>query len=407
VGLEMERECTETRTDLEIMSSWASDEVKRGDLFDQLLVFACANAFQNLAECESRLDNVKRWSTLRTNLTDFLANYPGSVRDARTRVLRHMPDPTNWPNGFVEHVMAKINKTVTKAETRGLKNMTAEQIQICVAGKRIEDIAKAAQSMINNRFNPFYSDDLPSGHQNDIAMLRLVRRYQWHHKNLELAENAVRRDLASKKKDGTFRLVIGGGFTKQDAIERAYLRRMETMDYDWYPDCWFTYVAMGRPAGEDAMSALFNSGVTSKILADGLGPQEAAASIGTNAQRKRFHSKLGRAEPTSSSSSSSANPSLLSAGTTAELTEQINIDRMAISLLEKEIPLATKFGDTERATQLERELYLTIGSCREKVQTLQRDAVRSANEFSTPSPLLVGTSRMASSTPLSGTTAQV
>jgi hypothetical protein len=31
---------------------------------------------------------------------------------------------------------------------------------------------------------------------------------------------------------------------------------METMDYDWYPDCWFVYIAMGRPAGEDAMSAL-------------------------------------------------------------------------------------------------------------------------------------------------------
>jgi hypothetical protein len=385
----MEKECPETRTDLEIMSGWALDPVKKIDLFDQLLVFACANAFQNLAECESRLDNVKRWSTLRTNISDFLSNYPTLIRDARQRVLRHMPDPTNWPDGFVEHVMSKINKPATKLETRGLKSMTAEQIQVCVAGKRIEDIAKAAQSAINNRFNPHYSVDLPSGHQNDIAMLRLVRRYQWHHKNVELAENAVRRDLATMKKDGTPRLVIGNGFTKQDAVERAYLRRMESMDYDWYPDCWFTYVAMGRPAGEDAMSALFNGGVASKILSEGLGPQEVAASIGKKNQRKRLYSKLGREEvgPEVQHSSSSST-SVLSAAATASLTEEINLQRLTITLLKDEIALAESFGGNEDEIKtLKRNLYETVTSCRQKVQSLYRDSTRNCSDFSTPSPL--------------------
>jgi hypothetical protein len=255
----MERECPETRSDLEIMGTWATDPVKRPLLFDQLLVFACANAFQNLAENESRLDNIKRWATLRTNFSDFLSNYPERVSDARLRVLKHMPDPSKWPDGFVEHAMSKINKSPTKVEARAFKNMSDDQMQACVAGKRIEELAKAAQSIINNRFNPHYSADLPSGYQNDIAMLRLVRRYQWHEKSVELATNAVRRDLFTKKKDGTTRLVLGDGFTKLDAIEKAYLRRMRTMTYDWYPDCWFTYITMGRPAGEDRMSALFNS----------------------------------------------------------------------------------------------------------------------------------------------------
>jgi hypothetical protein len=324
----MERECPETRTDLEIMSSWATDPVKRVDLFDQLLVFACANAFQNLAENETRLDNIKRWSTLRTNLSDFLSNYPAQVRDARQRVLRHMPDPSKWPDGFVEHVMSKINKPSTKAETRLLKNMSDEQIQTCVAGKRIEELAKAAQSMINNRFNPHYSVDLPSGHQNDIAMLRLVRRYQWHDKSLELATNAVRRDLFTKKKDGSTRLVLGDGFTKLDAIERAYVRRMQLMDYEWYPDCWFTYIAMGRPAGEDAMSALFNSGVASKILSEGLGPQEVAATLGNKTLRKRHYAAMSKDEPPGPQPHSSSSSSIVSATTHANLTEQLNLDRL-------------------------------------------------------------------------------
>jgi hypothetical protein len=109
----MERECPETRSDLEIMGTWATDPVKRPLLFDQLLVFACANAFQNLAENESRLDNIKRWATLRTNFSDFLSNYPERVSDARLRVLKHMPDPSKWSDGFVEHAMSKINKSPT------------------------------------------------------------------------------------------------------------------------------------------------------------------------------------------------------------------------------------------------------------------------------------------------------
>jgi hypothetical protein len=279
-----------------------------------------------------------------------------------------------------------------------LKNMNAEQIQVCVAGKRIEDIAKAAQSVINNRFNPHYSDNLPSGYQNDIAMLRLVRKYQWHFKNVELAENAVRRDLSTKKKDGSSRLVLGQGFTKQDAVERAYVRRMQTMDYDWYPDCWFTYVAMGRPAGEDVMSALFNGGVASKILAEGLGPQAVAASIGSKSQRKRLHSALGQDLQPSVSTSSAERPRVSDESAHAKVTEEINIDRLAISLLKEEISMAESFGgDEEHITELKKKLYANLTSCRLKVELLQREATRRSSEFSTPSPSVAGTSRVPSS----------
>jgi hypothetical protein len=374
----MERECPETRSDLEIMCTWATDPVKRPILFDQLLVFACANAFQNLAENESRLDNIKRWATLRTNFSDFLSNYPERVSDARLRVLKHMPDPSKWPDGFVEHAMSKINKSPTKVEARAFKNMSDDQMQACVAGKRIEELAKAAQSIINNRFNPHYSADLPSGYQNDIAMLRLVRRYQWHEKSVELATNAVRRDLFTKKKDGTTRLVLGDGFTKLDAIEKAYLRRMRTMTYDWYP---------GRPAGEDRMSALFNSGVASKILSDGLGPQPAAASVGNKHLRKRLYSTLNKevspaVHPEAASSSSGL--SNTSANSAQQLSEEINLDRLAITLLEKEVSLAESFGENiELVAQLKRDLYEAITACRRKVQSLQRDHAMPGT-FTTP-----------------------
>jgi hypothetical protein len=411
----MERECLETRTDLEILSAWATDPAKRTDLFDQLLVFACANAFQNIAENESRLDNIKRWSQLRTNFSDFLSNYPEKVRDARQRVLRHMPDPSNWPDGFVEYAMLKISKPSTKAESRLLKNLTAEQVEICVAGKRIEELAKAAQTCINNRFNPHYSVDLPSGHQNDIAMLRLVRRYQWHEKSVELATNGVRRDLFTKKKDGTLRLVLGDGFTKQDAIEQAYIRRMKAMDYDWYPDCWFTYITMGRPAGEDHMSHLFNSGVASKILSEGLGPQEVAAALGNKTHRKRHYTALnkevqpaGQLQSSSSSAGQSCTPTLQSASSAMQLTEEINIDRLTITLLEKELTLAESFGGSESMVlELRQTLFATITACRQKVQALQRDVVRkaaNASSFATPSPVSTSSTRMRSS---SSTTAEV
>jgi hypothetical protein len=72
--------------------------------------------------------------------------------------------------------------------------------------------------------------------------------------------------------------------------------------------------------------------------------------------------------------SSSSGLSNTSAGSAQQLSEEINLDRLAITLLEKEVSLAESFGEnTELIAQLKRDLYEAITACRRKVQSLQRD----------------------------------
>ena len=134
------------------MGTWATDAGKKPELFQQLLVFACANVFQNLSENDARQHSIPRWALLRQSMSDFLSNYPTQVADARQRVLRSFPDPTSWPAGFVDYVLAKINKPHTKIESRGMKNMTPEQVQVAIAGKRIEEYAKVRHCYIYDLF---------------------------------------------------------------------------------------------------------------------------------------------------------------------------------------------------------------------------------------------------------------
>lgn len=183
------------------------------------------------------------------------------------------------------------------------------------------------------------------------------------------------------------RLVLDERFTRRDAMEQAYLSRMQKMNYEWYPPSWFTFLAMGRPAGLQYLSALFNSGIATKELADGLGPQEAAASLGGRTARKRHYAQLGQSMPD--------RPPLTPAGTvrrrsgsgssSSNVADEINSGRIVIALLEKEIAMAESFSeDVEHIQSLKRELYAAVSDCRKKAQQLHmlgRCAV-----FSTPSP---------------------
>jgi hypothetical protein len=194
-------------------------------------------------------------------------------------------------------------------------------------------------------------------------MLRLIRRYQWHNNCVPLAKQAVRAKKTQKDKNGEYRVTITREYTLEDATEKEYLARYAKMDYSWYPDSWFAFLIMGKPAIEGRVSYMFNGGIAQVQMSAGLAPDMRVMQLGARAGRRRFHeqtnkadfshpaelpSKRKRGTPTSSGTPSSA-----AEGDTAELNkckfvcgtmqleialmESLNMDEVEVTLKKRKL----------------------------------------------------------------------
>lgn len=91
------------------------------------------------------------------------------------------------------------------------------------------------------------------------------------------------------------------------AIEEVYMKKVEEGYKDWYPSYWFSFIAMGRPIGDGNCSALFNSGLPTKIMSSGICPT-ASVMYGEGARdaRKLEHRKMMEALATNESINNNA-----------------------------------------------------------------------------------------------------
>lgn len=89
-------------------------------------------------------------------------------------------------------------------------------------------------------------------------------------------------------------------YTKEMAIDDAFKKKLEGGFVDWYPDYWYTFIAIGLPSGQGSCSPLLNSGCPSKTMAMGLGPSHAFKE-GSRDVRKMEHRKIMQMQAVASS----------------------------------------------------------------------------------------------------------
>lgn len=108
-------------------------------------------------------------------------------------------------------------------------------------------------------------------------------------------------------KNGEPSIKLTSTYTKQRAIEESYTKKVEEGYRDWYPNFWFAFIAMGRPVGDGNCSALFNSGLPTKVMTNGLGPTASImyGEAGRDARRQE-HRKMMESLATSESVSSTS-----------------------------------------------------------------------------------------------------
>lgn len=116
------------------------------------------------------------------------------------------------------------------------------------------------------------------------------------------AKRSVEGGLKRKLKNGEYSIKLSATYTKEKAIEDVFTKKLEEGCKDWYPHYWFAFISMGRPIGDGNCSALFNGGLPTKVMTNGLGP---SASImygeGARDARKLEHRKMMEALATTDS----------------------------------------------------------------------------------------------------------
>jgi hypothetical protein len=368
---ELEKDCPQV-FDQDIFAEWASTgtPTQKEIVFKQLFVFVSCKVFEIMCETIERKGQRERWAILVGESKDCLANYP-KKDEAKLRVLKHFPDAT-WPAGFLEYFGEFLRKEPAKkflSDMKWVRDCDVEDQKILQAGRYIETTAKAAQSEINNAFNPRYQEP-KSGSQNNIAELRLVRRYQWHKYCLEKAKDALRTPALK-------RLYGPATNPKEDVLEDQYRKKMARMTYDWYPNSWFTFIMMGKPA--EKTSSLFTGGIATRVLDQGIAPSEAVARLGGLQGRKRFYAQVGRGEhpPTTPSVSSSGKStknkksrsgSCSSVASSLSDEEKVKESRRLIDMQKELVDLAIAMGKPESTVRaLQEELFHLISGFKERL----------------------------------------
>lgn len=284
--------------DFELFGRWASgpEKQKKERVFRYFYNLACCCAFESLAVTEQRVGSKEKWNILCTKFRTVLTGFP-LIESNREGCLKFFPDQT-WPDGFLEFCSQQHQK-VTQTFLRlnpSMKDATPEDQLMWFTGSRVEDRAKECKEVINNRLNPAWLDTLPSG-CTQTAFLIALRRTLWHDFCLDAARQSVRARTTVKLKGGEPSLRLSEEFTRDDAIEAAYVSKMAGMSDEWYPDCWVAFICMGRPAGDQKMSPLFNSGLPTKSFSQGLCPHDAVLATGGRDARRNYHRSLQQTTP--------------------------------------------------------------------------------------------------------------
>jgi hypothetical protein len=131
----------------------------------------------------------------------------------------------------------------------------------------------------------------------------------WPQECLTIATRAVTTGTKRKLKDGTFSITLTEAFTFDMALEEAYLKKVTSGFSNWYPQYWYTFVAIGYPSGD--CSPLLISGCPTKAMAMGLGPSCALLEGGRDARKQQHREMMSVQDKVSSAknavSSSSGN----------------------------------------------------------------------------------------------------
>ena len=74
---------------------------------------------------------------------------------------------------------------------------------------------------------------------------------------------------------------------------------------EWFPDCWVTFLMMGRGCEDGKVSQLFTGGIPAKDSAQVLGPNEVITRLGSKSARKAYYTQINSSTPTTASNGSS------------------------------------------------------------------------------------------------------
>jgi hypothetical protein len=292
----------------------------------------------------------------------FVTNYP-ATREAKDVVLKDFPEKT-WPAGFSDYVQKQLWKEPNKKVLKSLPDynkLTDTEKRACMFGSAVEDQAvRKASAEINNFLNPKWQK-LPSGNNNYTCLYRYLRRCLWHDIALTKATNNMKNRLQANAKRP---VVLTPAFTKEHFLERLYLAALRSLEDEWgYPVCWISFLQMGLPAlaSHGQISPLFNSGIPTTGMSQGLGPMEAAQGIGSKAARKQFHEALQGKRPPPSHESGDRKKHRYLSPTTSTSPSSISGDmtklHLACSTMEKEIKLMEDLGMPEEGI---REIKLRL-----------------------------------------------
>jgi hypothetical protein len=332
------------------------------NVFAMLLNFACCKVFESIKSNVARTDKKTLWLTCCNEMRAFVTNYP-ATKEARDVVLKDFPEKT-WPAGFADYVQKQLWKEPNKKVLKSLPDynkLTDTEKRACMFGSAVEDQAvRKASAEINNFLNPKWQK-LPSGNNNYTSLYRYLRRCLWHDIALTKATNNMKNRLQANAKNP---VVLTDAFTKEHFLERLYLAALKSLEEDWgYPLCWISFLQMGLPAlaSHGHISPLFNSGIPTVGMGEGLGPLEAAQGFGSKSARKQFHESLQGKRPPPAKDSGGRKKNRYQSPTTSTSPSPISGDmsklHLACSTMEKEIKLMEDLGMTEEVI---REMKLKL-----------------------------------------------
>jgi len=319
------------------------------NVFAMLLNFACCKVFESIKSNVSRTDKKNLWILCCNEMRAFISNYP-ATKEAKDVVLKDFPDQT-WPAGFSEYVQKQLWKEPNKKVLKSLpeyNRLNDTEKRACMFGSAVEDQAvRKAAAEINNFLNPKWQK-LPSGSNNYTCLFRYLRRCLWHDIALTKATNNMKNRLQANAKNP---VVLTASFTKDHFLENLYLAALRSLEEDWgYPVCWISFLQMGLPAlaSLGQISPLFNSGIPTTGMTQGLGPMEAAQGIGSKFARRQFHESLQGKRPPPAKDSGGRKRNRYQSPTTSSSPSSISGDmsklHLACSTMEKEIKLMEDLG---------------------------------------------------------------
>jgi hypothetical protein len=270
---------------------------------DSLQKIACRNLFalvSSLAmETVYATDRTKKFEMyvkLKMSFDDIMANY-GSTSDGFDRLFVHFNNNT-WPEVFKTYVTRRLNAKITerfrKEMEKESKSASEDLKRTWYIGYVIEQEVEEVKRYINNVLNPLYdADKLPSG-RNVQQLLNAIRRNLWCTESVKKARKSAYQKIGYTKKNGQKSILLCDDLTLSDAIEAQYLKFRGNIkkNLEWFPDCWISFLLMGKPIGLDKASDLFMGGFAPMTVAKTVAPISSIAGMVSKETRKMHYRSI-------------------------------------------------------------------------------------------------------------------